>query len=48
MALYVGSDRVDLSAGDVEEVLGVGHSVCDEDVLLQVFRKDSEGRDRCR
>lgn len=46
MTLYVGSDGVDLSASDIEEVLSVRHFVCDEDVLLQVSGEDGGSRDR--
>jgi hypothetical protein len=36
VAFYVGSDRVDLGASDIEKVLCVGHFVRDENVLLQM------------
>ena len=36
MALYIGCDRVDLRAGEIEEVLCVGHDVWFSDVVVGV------------
>jgi hypothetical protein len=36
VALYIGCDRVDLRAGEIEEVLCVGHDVWFSDVVVGV------------